>query len=282
MRMGRSTRMGRRLLSLGAWQAGGAKPAPRSPRRRSSAAEADATGWGRVAITEVPRHGFANPDIAAASPGAPHSVGRSYARRQPEHSLVHQLVAAEADGVRAAVYRASEHGRGLPRHVDKELDAFLDCGLLHRGFARVVCRRCRSEHLIAFSCKGRGICPSCTSRRMADTAAHLVDRVLPWAPYRQWVVTFSPRVRYHLAADPKLASLALTESLRAIFAWQRRAARRRGERPGRANSTAAISFIHYAESTIMRSRVNGDRTLGDTLRRRARVPTPRWSWSCSA
>ena len=52
---------------------------------------------------------------------------------------------------------------------------------------------------------------------MADTAAHLVDRVLPYAPYRQWVVTFSPRVRYHLAADPKLASLALTESLRAIF-----------------------------------------------------------------
>ena len=57
--------------------------------------------------------GFAKPDIAAAPPGAPHSVGRSYARRQPEHSLVHQLVAAEADGVRAAVYRASEHGRGL-------------------------------------------------------------------------------------------------------------------------------------------------------------------------
>ena len=81
-----------------------------------------------------------NPDMAAASPGAPRAHGRSYLRRQPEHSLVHPLVAAEADGVRAAVYRASEHGRGLPRHVDKELDALLDCGLLHRGFARVVCR----------------------------------------------------------------------------------------------------------------------------------------------
>ena len=27
------------------------------------------------------------------------------------------------------------------------------------------------------SCKRRGICPSCTVRRMADTAAHLVENV---------------------------------------------------------------------------------------------------------
>ena len=193
---------------------------------------------------------FANCPVATASPGAPLAASRSYLRRQPEHSLVYQLVAAEADGVRAAVYRASEHGRGLPRHVDKELDAFLNCGLLHRGFARVVCRKCRAEHVVAFSCKGRGICPSCTGRRMADTASHLVDRVLPYASYRQWVVTFSPRVRYHLAADPKLASLALTESLRAIFGWQRSAARRNGERPARASSTAAITFIQRFNSAL--------------------------------
>lgn len=43
--------------------------------------------------------------------------------------------------------------------------------------------------LVAFSCKRRGICPSCTARRMADTAAYLVDRVLPSAPYRQWVLS---------------------------------------------------------------------------------------------
>ncbi|MBK1650193.1 hypothetical protein CKO36_16715 [Rhabdochromatium marinum] len=33
---------------------------------------------------------------------------------------------------------------------------------------------------MAFSCKGRGVCPSCNTRRMAETAAHLVDHVLPW------------------------------------------------------------------------------------------------------
>jgi len=31
------------------------------------------------------------------------------------------------------------------------------------------------EELVPFSCKRRGICPSCTGRRMAELAAHLVD-----------------------------------------------------------------------------------------------------------
>jgi hypothetical protein len=31
---------------------------------------------------------------------------------------------------------------------------------------------------VSFSCHGRTICPSCTGRRMANGAAHLVDRVL--------------------------------------------------------------------------------------------------------
>jgi len=32
------------------------------------------------------------------------------------------------------------------------------------------------------ACKGRGVCPSCTGRRMAQTAAHLVDHVIPPVP----------------------------------------------------------------------------------------------------
>ena len=39
---------------------------------------------------------------------------------------------------------------------------------------------------------------------MADTAAHLVDEVLPDVPIRQWVISFPFRIRYLLAYDPKL------------------------------------------------------------------------------
>ena len=55
---------------------------------------------------------------------------------------------------------------------------------------------------------------------MNDTAAHLVDRVIPHVPIRQWVVTLPRRVRYHLAADPKLATLALREVTRTLFTFQ--------------------------------------------------------------
>jgi hypothetical protein len=49
----------------------------------------------------------------------------------------------------------------------------LRCGILAHGFARARCGECGAERLIAFSCKGRGVCPSCNTRRMVEVAAHL-------------------------------------------------------------------------------------------------------------
>jgi hypothetical protein len=188
--------------------------------------------------------------VARRRPRATIVRSGSYHRRDPEATLLYRLVAEELDGLDHDLAAASPYGRGLPRHVAKELRAYLDCGQLRRGFARVVCRRCRAEHLVAFSCHGRAICPSCTARRMSDTAAHLVDRVIPRVPVRQWVVTFAPRVRYHLAADPKLAAAALTQVLRVVFAFHRRRARWLGARPARAHSTGAISMVQRFNSAL--------------------------------
>jgi len=75
----------------------------------------------------------------------------------------------------------------IPKHARKELEAYLDCGLLCRGFARLLCQDCGERRLVAFSCKGRGFCPSCTGRRMNATAANLIERVLPpQSGLRQW------------------------------------------------------------------------------------------------
>ncbi len=57
---------------------------------------------------------------------------------------------------------------------------------------------------VSFSCKGRGLCPSCLGRRMASTAANLVEHVLPPAPLRQWVLTFPFAWRARLAYDGEL------------------------------------------------------------------------------
>jgi hypothetical protein len=65
---------------------------------------------------------------------------------------------------------------------------------------------------------------------MADTAAHLVDRVLPPVPVRQWVLSLPFALRYRLAYDASLVNAVLGCFVRAVLASLRQRARRRGLR----------------------------------------------------
>jgi hypothetical protein len=76
-------------------------------------------------------------------------------------------------------------GKTLPKFVTDELHAYLDCGILGRGFAHLYCDDCREYHAVAFSCKARAVCPSCLGRRMSEGALNLVDQVLPDVPIRR-------------------------------------------------------------------------------------------------
>jgi hypothetical protein len=67
----------------------------------------------------------------------------------------------------------------VPGYVEGELRGYLTCGILCFGFARAVCTTCRTRFVMAFSCKGRGVCPSCNGRHMAQTAPHRADHVIP-------------------------------------------------------------------------------------------------------
>jgi ribosomal protein S27E len=109
-----------------------------------------------------------------------------YARHRPEATLLYQLVERHYPEFVAAREAA---GRPLPKYVQEEFEAYLKCGRLEHGFLRVRCEDCHAEKLVAFSCKRRGFCPSCGARRMTDSAALLVDEVLPAKPVRQWVLS---------------------------------------------------------------------------------------------
>ena len=60
---------------------------------------------------------------------------------------------------------------------------------------------------------------------MADTAAHLVDRVFPIVPVRQWVLSLPFALRYRMAYDAQLTSDILNVFIRALFGELRRRAR---------------------------------------------------------
>ena len=104
-----------------------------------------------------------------------------YERHRPEATLLYELVDQHYPRFLAAL---EQDGRTLPTFVQQEFDAYLKCGRLEHGFLRVRCTQCHAERLVAFSCKRRGFCPSCGARRMVETAALLVDEVLPRQPLR--------------------------------------------------------------------------------------------------
>jgi len=83
---------------------------------------------------------------------------------------------------------------------------------------------------------------------MADTAAHLVDRVLPEVPVRQWVLTLPYPLRYRCAWNARLTSEVLRCFLRAVFAdYRRRAKREVGVRGGACGS---VTFIQRFGSAL--------------------------------
>ena len=78
---------------------------------------------------------------------------------------------------------------------------------------------------MAFSCKGRALCPSCGVRRMADGIAHLVNCVLPRVPVRQRVLSLPHNVRLALAFNAPLCSKVMTIFIRAVRQHQRHLAK---------------------------------------------------------
>lgn len=185
-----------------------------------------------AALRDLPPVAFEFEPGAASLP-----LPGGYRRREPEKTALHAVVRENLETLLDEARGRSESGYGYPAFVEKEFRRYLDCGLLAHGFARLRCPTCGFERLVAFSCKGR-VCPSCWARRTAETAADLVDRVLPEGRYRQWVLTFPWGLRFLLAVEPNFLSEMLAAFLRTVFAWQRLQGRRLGVR----GETGSVTF----------------------------------------
>lgn len=79
---------------------------------------------------------------------------------------------------------------------------------------------------------------------MSETAAHLVDHVLPLKPIRQWVLTFPIPIRLLLAVRPKLMSKALEISHAVISSYYRKKANESGAGlTAKTSKTGAVTLI---------------------------------------
>src|SRR4051812_39497870 len=82
-----------------------------------------------------PHHG---PDAVYRAPSP------DYARRRPEKGVLYSVVAEYYNTFLATVAMEGKH---LPAHVIREFEAFLDCGILAKGFVRFSCASCSMSEL---------------------------------------------------------------------------------------------------------------------------------------
>jgi len=172
----------------------------------------------------------------------------AYRPRRPTETVLYSLVREHLETFLA--HARESYGSPLPRYVEDEFRDYLRCGVFAHGFVRAHCESCDHDLLVAFSCKRRGVCPSCAGRRMANEAAALVDRVLPQVPVRQWVLSLPFELRALAAFNAKVLSALSRIFAEAVGQWYRRAAKRAGIQGAGAGRTGAVTFVQRFGSSL--------------------------------
>jgi hypothetical protein len=114
--------------------------------------------------------------VSLATPPPVARAAGVYRRHRPETTALYEVVRDNLETLKGAIDEGAIAVR-IPKHARKELEAYLDCGLLCRGFARLWCEACGKGRLVAFSCKGRGYveCRNMLSPEAAVRAASRCD-----------------------------------------------------------------------------------------------------------
>jgi hypothetical protein len=166
------------------------------------------------------------PTAARPTQAHSHASGPAFAKpklynpRHPERTLLYQTIAEHFESWHELASAGQFDGQGdhhSPKaFVRQTFRKYLECGIFAHGFVRAWCDDCGHDYFVAFSCKWRGVCPSCNSRRMVETAAHLTDHVFPRLPVRQWVLSVPKRLRYFMQRDGSVLNMVLRIFLRVI------------------------------------------------------------------
>lgn len=134
---------------------------------------------------------------------------RNYAPRRPEESTLYRIVFHFRQQFEYAWDELFMERYGVLRdEVLRAFDRYLDCGVLLHGCAVACCDNARCDHLalIAFSCKRRGLCPSCQAKRALLFAENLGSNVLYPYPHRHLVFSLPKRLRVYFRFDRSLFS----------------------------------------------------------------------------
>ena len=177
-----------------------------------------------------------------ASLSCPKQSQAVYRPRRPEKTVLHEAAKKHFSTWRKNYENTTQ--KQVPCYIDNAFQKYLGCGILAKGFAYAHCEGCHKDLIIPFSCKARGLCPSCNTRTMVQTASHLVENVLPRLPFRQFVMSFPMRIRHYLETHQILQvilKIVVDEIRKTLISCS----------PNVPNpQIGAISFIQYFGNTL--------------------------------
>jgi hypothetical protein len=156
-----------------------------------------------------------------------------YRPRHPERTGFYQLFETHFDSyVRAYEERFESRSGPLRPVVERSVEEFLACGRLQGGFARIRCRKCHAEHLLAFSCRTRNFCSSCQAKRAALFAEKLTTEILAPVSHRHWTFSIPRVLRGLFERDRKLLGLLSRTAYASILKTFQALLERTDVRPG--------------------------------------------------
>ncbi len=160
-----------------------------------------------------------------------------YRPRHPERTAFYRLLEKHFDDYVYAYEERFEPKAGPLRSVVRPtVEAFLDCGRLHGGFARIRCPSCKDEHLLAFSCQSRNFCPSCQAKRSWLFAEKLREEILAPVPHRHFTLSIPKVLRGLFERERSLLSLLSQTAFEAINKSFQKLLDRTDVRPGSVSS----------------------------------------------
>ena len=170
---------------------------------------------------------------------------RHYSRREPEFSSLYRLVYHYREQLEYCWDDcfAATYGQ-LRQEVLESFDRYLNCGILRHGCVLACCenRDCNHSMLVAFSCKRRGVCPSCQAKRAVLFADNLEQNVLLNHPHRHLVFSIPKRLRIYFKYNRRLFSLLYRAAWDSWSEWVDAVAP--GARPG------VVMALHTAGSLL--------------------------------
>jgi hypothetical protein len=173
-----------------------------------------------VCLPVLTCRGIASDLVAGEDPGDI-LIAEAQVQYRPRHPEQTEFYQAFEDHLHSYVrgYEERFEARSGPLRpvVARSVEAFLDCGRLQGGFARIRCPKCRDEHLLAFSCRTRNFCSSCQAKRSVLFAEKLTTEILAPVPHRHWTFSIPRVLRGLVERDRKLLGLLSQTAYAAIL-----------------------------------------------------------------